>query len=102
MAQHASTNFEETEGSDTHTVKADVKQRRESASLALHAEHLPDLDLLSQPVQVMQPVESAETIPLQLHPMTPEKQPMGRDALHGFCCYYSSNQNDPCGNCQAK
>jgi len=102
MAQYASTNSEETEGSDTNAVKADVKQRRESASLALHAENLPDLDLLSQPVQVMQPVESVETIPLQLQPMTPAKQPMGRDALHGFCCYYSSNQNDPCGNCQAK
>jgi len=101
MAQHARTNLEETEGSDTGAITADVKQRRESASLALPAEHLPDLDLLSQPVQMMQPVEPVETIPLQVKPMTPSVRPMGGDAVHDFCCYHSSNQNDPCGNCQA-
>lgn len=102
MAQDTRTNLEETVGSDTSAARAGLKQRREPASQVLPDEQLPDLDLLSQPVQVMQPVESAESIPLQLQPMTPAEQPMAGDAVHGFCCYYSSDPNDHCGNCQAK
>jgi len=103
MAQHLRTNLEESTGSDTSAAKADVKQRQESASLALPAEQLPDLDLLSlKPVQVMQPLEPVESRSLQLQPMIPEEQPMGVDAVQGFCCYYSSYSNDPCGNCQAR
>lgn len=123
MAQHARTNLEETVGSDTSAARADLKRRRESPSQELPDEQLPDLDLLSQPVQVMQPVESsAESIALQLQPMSPAEeprlghtarpvtepaakkaeQPMAGDAVRGFCCYYSSDPNNHCGNCQAK
>lgn len=92
----------------TLAVIAAVEEKREPVSQT-PAEQLPDLDLLSQPMQVMQPVESAETIPLQMQLAAPAEQspapaehPMGRDAIHGFCCYYSSSPENPCSKCQAR
>jgi len=99
MAQHAGTNLEETPGVERGAANARVRQKQDSASQELPIEQRPDLDLLAQPVQVMQPVESAELIPLELPPKTPAES---LKTVHGFCCYYSPDANNPCGNCQAR